>query len=144
MSANDVPRICLAPATSSACPSSSAAMRCTDPMKAPRPPPTMPARRRRVGWAFPTSLIAHASQAAQAILYLSASKNDPAPCAMGLYGNATSAQACRLQEMAGAEDVQQAGGPLCRARRSAIPGGLGLRHIPGLLSEDKRTNCVTK
>ena len=65
-------------------------------------------------------------EAAQAILYLSASKNDPASCAMGLYGNATSAQACRLQE------------------RSAIPGGLGLRDIPGLLSKDKRTNCVTK
>src|SRR5579863_51158 len=36
----------MAPATTFACPSSSAAMRCTEPMKAP-PPPTMPARKRR-------------------------------------------------------------------------------------------------
>src|SRR5690349_9804676 len=29
-------------------------MRCTEPMKAPRPPPTIPARRRRVGRAIAT------------------------------------------------------------------------------------------
>jgi hypothetical protein len=58
-----------------------------------------------VGWAFPTSLIAHASQAAQAILYLSASKNDPAPCAMGLYGNATRRSASGLRSPAGARHI---------------------------------------
>src|SRR5215467_3661267 len=41
----------MAPATTCAWPSSSAARRCTEPMKAPRPPPTMPARRRRSGGA---------------------------------------------------------------------------------------------
>src|ERR1700723_3848000 len=39
----------MAPATSSASPSSCAAIRCTPPMNEPRPPPTMPARRRPSG-----------------------------------------------------------------------------------------------
>src|SRR5690349_9937516 len=47
-----------APATTRAWPSSSAAMRCTAPMKAPRPPPTMPARRRRSAGAVARLLIA--------------------------------------------------------------------------------------
>src|SRR6188474_1954113 len=45
----------MAPATTVAWPSSSAAIRCTDPMNAPRPPPTMPARRRRVVMSLLTS-----------------------------------------------------------------------------------------
>src|ERR1700730_992710 len=52
----------MAPAITCAWPSSSAAMRCTDPINAPRPPPTIPARRRRKGWGIAMLLIADASQ----------------------------------------------------------------------------------
>src|SRR4026207_2425162 len=43
------------PAGPPAWPSRSASIRCTDPMNAPRPPPTMPARRRRVVMSLLTS-----------------------------------------------------------------------------------------
>src|ERR1700704_7121025 len=110
-------------------------MRCTDPINAPRPPPTIPARRRRKGWATARLLISDASQGMVRIAARAA--NTPALRISALNPPRLAFECVQMQPQAAVcadirhrrlriEQVDR----LCTRRRAANGDGLVDRSIP--------------